>query len=133
MKKIKFKNGKHQFNYQILMNLVPAELQSSAEIQAVIYFIALIECYSPNAVEYIFGYVKYLLGATVFENSNTEFDAVSLALHFWKGTYLAFREDFFHYYLMASALDLLVILDCDLLEFYLYLMDHFKDMDGGER
>ena len=111
------------------MKLVPKELRESAEIQAVVYFIALLECASPGAVEYIFEYVKYLLGNAVFENSTTEFDAISLTLHFWKATYLAFREDFFHYYLEASKLDFLMILDSDLLDFYLYLMDHFKDID----
>ena len=60
MKKIRFKNGKHELNYLIQMKLVPKKLRASAEIQAVIYVIALIESESPSAAEYIFEYVTCL-------------------------------------------------------------------------
>ena len=53
MKKLRFKNREHELNYRVQMNLVPKELRTSVEIQAVIYFIALIECNSPDAAEYI--------------------------------------------------------------------------------
>ena len=41
MKKFKFKNGKHELNYRIQMNLVPMELRESAEIQAVVYLMVI--------------------------------------------------------------------------------------------
>ena len=133
MKKIRFKNGKHELNYLIQMKLVPKKLRASAEIQAVIYVIALIESESPSAAEYIFEYVKYLLGPRVFDHSNTDFEVINLSLHLWKATYLAFKEDFLYYFLQASALSLSVILDCDMLDFYVYLLDYFKDMNVEER
>lgn len=133
MKKIRFKNGKHELNYLIQMKLVPKKLRASAEIQAVIYVIALIESESPSAAEYIFEYVKYLLGPRVFDHSNTDFEMITLSLHLWKATYLAFKEDFLYYFLQASALSLSVILDCDMLDFYVYLLDYFKDMNVEER
>ena len=88
--------------------------------------IALIESESPSAAEYIFEYVKYLLGPRVFDHSNTDFEMITLSLHLWKATYLAFKEDFLYYFLQASALSLSVILNCDML-------DYFKDMDVEER
>ena len=133
MKKLRFKNREHECNYQIQMNWVPKEFREAVEIQAVIYVIALIESESPSAAEYIFEYVKYLLGPRVFDHSNTDFEMITLSLHLWKATYLAFKEDFLYYFLQASALSLSVILDCDMLDFYVYLLDHFKDMDGEER
>ena len=105
MTKFLFKSRKHELNFKDKMELIPESLRSSKEIQAVVYFISLIESYSPGATEYIFKYVTQLLGPGFFDHPDTDVIAKSLALHLWEVTYLAFEEDFFYYLDEISTLD----------------------------
>ena len=130
MKEIKFKNRQHELNYQLQMNSVPDELRSLAEIQAVIYFIALIECKSPCAVEYIFGFARRSLLPGIFDNPDTEIVAEFLARRLLEATYIAFKEDFSYYFCEAFSLGLGAILNCGLLDAYVKFLDCFKDIDG---
>ena len=130
MKKFSFKNRKHEFNYRAQMNLVPMELRESAEIQAVIYFIALIECRSPGAMEYILGFVRRSLLPGFFDNLDTEIVAETLARHLWEATYIGFKEDFSYYFFEAFSFGLGEILHCGLLDAYVRLLEQFKDIDG---
>ena len=129
VKKLKFKNKKHELNYRFQMKLVPKELRESAEIQAVVYFIALLECASPGAVEYIWMYVERSLLPGFFDHSDIDLVAKSLALHLWEVTYLSFREDWLKYFWEISVLALPTILSRDSYDFLSDLLIHFKSMD----
>lgn len=129
MTKFVFKSRKHELNFKDKMELIPESLRSSKEIQAVVYFISLIESYSPGAAEYIFRYVKQLLGPGFFDHPNTDVIAKSLALHLWEVTYLAFREDWLKYFGEISVTALPTILSRDPYDFLSDLLIHFKSME----
>ena len=129
MKKFSFKNRKHEFNYRVQINLMPMELRESAEIQAVIYFIALLECASPDAAEYIFEFVRRSLLPGFFDTLDIEIVAKTLARRLWEATYIGFKEDFSYYFFEAFSLGLGEILHCGVLDAYVKLLDCFKDID----
>lgn len=133
MKKLKFKNKKHELNYRFQMKLVPKELRESAEIQAVVYFIALLECASPGAVEYIWRYVERSLLPGFFDHPDIDVVAEFLARRLWEATYLAFKEDFSYYFCEAFSWGLGEILNCGMLDSYVRLLEYFKGIDGEER
>ena len=130
MKKLKFKNKKHELNYRFQMKLVPKELRESAEIQAVVYFIALLECASPGAVEYIWRYVEHSLLPGFFDNPDTEIVTEFLARRLWEATYIGFKEDFSYYFFEAFSLGLGEVWHCGVLDAYVKLLGLFKDIDG---
>lgn len=132
MKKLRFKNREHELNYRVQMNLVPKELRTSVEIQAVIYFIALIECNSPDAAEYIWKFVECSLSSGFFDNPDTEIIAEFLARHLWEAIYIAFKEDFLYYFCKAFSLELGAILNCGMLDAYMKLLDDFKGVEKEE-
>ena len=129
MKKFSFKNRKHEFNYRVQINLMPMELRESAEIQAVIYFIALLECASPDAAEYIVKFVRRSLLPGFFDNPDTEIVTEFLVRRLWEATYIGFKEDFSYYFFEAFSLGLGEILNCGLLDAYVKLLEQFKDID----
>lgn len=133
MKELKFKNRQHELNYRVQMNSIPAELRSLPEIQAAIYFIALLECASPDAAEYIWRFVRRSLLPGFFDNPDTKVIVEFLARRLWEATYIAFREDFLYYFCEAFLLGLGAILHCDMLDSYVKLLEYFKDIDGEER
>lgn len=129
MKKLRFKNREHELNYQIQMNWVPKKFRESAEIQAVIYFIALLECASPGAADYIWRYVERSLLPGFFDNPDTEIVTEFLVRRLWEATYIGFKEDFSYYFFEAFSLGLGEILNCGLLDAYVKLLEQFKDID----
>ena len=129
MKKLRFKNREHELNYRVQMNLVLKELRTSVEIQAVIYFIALLECASPGAADYIWRYVERSLLPGFFDNPDTEIVTEFLVRRLWEATYIGFKEDFSYYFFEAFSLGLGELLNCGLLDAYVKLLEQFKDID----
>ena len=128
MKKIIFKNGKHETNYRIQIQLIPEHLQKNKEIQAAIYLVALIDSQSAGAAKYIFRFVSHSLPVGFFDNPETDKLAKALALRFFDSSYLALEEEWNSYFLEAMSLDLFLILDRNKIDFNDYLLSQFKNM-----
>ena len=110
MENIMFKDGKHEINYRIQMQLLPQYLRENKEIQAAIYLLALIDSQSAGTAKYIFQFVKKSLPAGFFDNPDINKVARALALRFFDASYLAFEEEWKNYFLEAVSLDMFPIL-----------------------
>ena len=128
MENIIFKNGKHEINYRIQMNLIPSHLRDNKEIQSAIYFISLVETQSVGISEDIFRFVSHSLPVGFFDNPETDKLAKALALRFFDASYLALEEEWNSYFLEAMSLDLFLILDRNKIDFNDYLLSQFKNM-----
>lgn len=126
MKKIIFKNGKHETNYRIQIQLIPEHLQKNKEIQAAIYLVVLIDSQSAGAAKYIFRFVKKSLPAEFFDNPDHEQVAKALALQFFEASYYALEEEWSIYFFEAANLDLMTILGRDKKDLSDYLLSEVK-------
>ena len=126
MEKLTFKNKNHEINYRIHMSFIPAHLQGNAEIQAVIYVIALIETENAGTAEDIFGFVTKSLSYGFFDHPDDDEVAKALALRIWETIYWAFDSDWVIYFFVAAKLNLWTILNFDKWNYFDYLLREFK-------
>ena len=107
------KNLPHKLNYAAFMSSIPESLQPFANIQAVMWFIALIEVENRGKTLKIFNDVSRLLPSDFFKNSDTESIANTYALYLWNATCLAYEDKFMKYFSEAWSLGLAKILKQD--------------------
>ena len=129
MKNITFKNGIHKIKYQIAMDFIPAHLQGYADIQGVIYVIALIETENTGTAECILEFAIKSLRGDLFENFGDEEIAKEFALKIWDTIYLAFDIDWMIYFVAAAKLNLWSVLNFDKWNYFDFLLNRFKVMD----
>ena len=133
MENIIFKNGKHEINYRIQMNLIPSHLRDNKEIQSAIYFISLVESQSVGISEDIFRFVIHSLPVGFFDNPDVDIVASAFALRIWYATCLALEGEWKQRFFEAVELDLMKILDQDECEYFNYLLREFKNMINKEK
>ena len=129
MENIIFKNGKHEINYRIQMNLIPEHLRDNKDIQSAIYFISLVETQSVGISEDIFRFVSHFLPVGFFDNPDVDLVASAFALRIWYATCLALEGEWEQHFFEAVSLDLFTILGLDKWHYLEFLLNHFKSMD----
>lgn len=129
MEKFTFKDGTHEINYRIHMNLIPEHIRENKEIQAAIYVVALIETENAGTAGEIFDFATKSLSCGFFDNPDDEEVAKALALRIWETIYWAFDSDWVIYFLEVAKLNLFAILNFDKWDYFDFLLNRFKLMD----
>ena len=104
------KSGPHKLMYFLLMKSIPESLWMSTNVQAVIWFIALIAAKNRSKTKKIFQNVEDSLPSDFFKNPDTESVANTYALCLWNATCRAYEDKFMEYFTEAWNLGFAKIL-----------------------
>ena len=108
-----FKNSKHESYYVVFMNLISESLWSFANIQAAMWFIALVATENRRKCIKTFQDISQSLPSGCFKSSDLEGIANTYALGLWNAIFIACEDKFMEYFTEAWNLGLAKILKQD--------------------